>query len=236
MDGTIGLGVRWARAGVLALVALLTAAVAHVSGGGYLPGTTTLALMFLLTAAVSVLFLARPAGPTRVVLLVVGGQTLLHGAFAATAGHVGEVPRSIAAAPPVGDLSAARGSLADRFDTAVAAACGTCETTLALPAFLTHVVPDLTGPHAVMALLHLVAATVVGLYVAAGERALWSLVDHLRTVAVQAFAAVAALLAGNPVRVPAPAVRRSTYRPSTARDLMVVEQHSRRGPPLLALA
>lgn len=46
-------------------------------------------------------------------------------------------------------------------------------TQLSVPAPLQHVVADMTGQHALMALAHLLAAVVVGLWLAVGERALW---------------------------------------------------------------
>jgi hypothetical protein len=52
---------------------------------------------------------------------------------------------------------------------------GAARTELTVPAPVQHLLADLTGPHAVMALAHLVAAAVVGLWLARGERALWSI-------------------------------------------------------------
>src|SRR3954468_21066272 len=43
-----------------------------------------------------------------------------------------------------------------------------------LPYPVQHLIADLTGAHAVMALGHLAAAVVVGLWLAMGERALWT--------------------------------------------------------------
>jgi hypothetical protein len=97
---------------------------------------------------------------------------------------------------------------------------------------------DLTGAHAVMALAHLAAAVLVGLWLAVGERALWHLVvlaaDRVRSVVAAACSSYArvrwgarALLAPLPLRDDGPP--RGSVRCSTA-------SWSERGPPLLPVA
>jgi hypothetical protein len=97
---------------------------------------------------------------------------------------------------------------------------------------------DLTGAHAAMALAHLAAAVLVGLWLAVGERALWHLVvlaaDHVRSVVAAACSSYArvrwgarVLLAPLPLRDDGP-----PPRPRQVLDRVVV----RRGPPLLPAA
>src|SRR3712207_8594820 len=48
-----------------------------------------------------------------------------------------------------------------------------------------HLIEDMTGPHAAMAVGHVAAAALVGLWLAAGERALWRLRSEEHTSELQ---------------------------------------------------
>lgn len=93
------------------------------------------------------------------------------------------------------------------------------------PEWLEHLTSDLSGPHALMAMAHAVAAGVVGLWLAAGERALWSLARH----------------AGRVLRLRPPALPVVACRPrvvpvgragSVPRRPSLVFDQPRRGPPV----
>lgn len=144
-----GWGLRLVRALLLALVTLLLAVVAHSTAGGLLPPPWTFGVMLVLATAGNALLLDREASRVEVVGLLVAGQTALHLALSALAGHRGEAPAGSASA-----------------GTAILDA-------------LHHVVAD-AGSQLPMTLAHLLAAVGSGLWLARGERALWTC---LRTVA-----------------------------------------------------
>src|SRR3546814_8948663 len=124
------------------------------------------------TAAMA-MFLARPATRVRIVALTVGGQVVVHMLLSLTAGHstdtmVASTPRP---APTPIDPTAS-GSVMDAYN----ASRPQVEADFAVPQTLTHLISDLTSAaHAPMMVLHLVAAVLVGLWLAGGERALWTL-------------------------------------------------------------
>lgn len=205
-DQRVGATLLWARATVLALVALLTGSSAHTSAGGLLPGWPVLGLLVVATAAAAVPLLARPASRRRVVALTVGSQALIHAALSLTAGH---------RLPPAS--ASASGQAAHAHDPP-----GLLESAV-------HIAVDLTGAEAPMVLLHLTASAVVGLWLARGERALWSLLAIvLRLVAPPAVPCAALTPVDSLVvaRAPRPAERLHLL----ARVVV------RRGPPALLAA
>jgi hypothetical protein len=237
-----GSSLRWPRALALAAVATTTGVAAHGYAGGLLPSPAVQVLVFgLCTVGVAAL-LGGPASTLRVVLLTVGGQTFIHAALTVTAGHRGD---HVAATPPVRHVeprlpatSGRRtGSLLDQYDAARAAAGGTSDTELVLPAGLRHLVADLTGAHAPMMALHLAAAALVGLWLAVGEHALWALVA-LTTGAVlpraaRLLAVAVTPTAGPAVRTAVPVLRRP---PPPPRLVHLARAVVRRGPPALLAA
>lgn len=58
-------------------------------------------------------------------------------------------------------------------------------TDLAIPGWMLHTWSEITGPGAPMAMAHLVAAVLVGLWLARGESALWSLIGLLTGAVVR---------------------------------------------------
>ncbi len=161
----------WARAFLLASIACFLGVAGHVTADGLLPGPGWLALLVAVGAALCVPLLSRPASALRLVVLLVGGQTLVHLFLTVTAGHVGDPIR--ATAHPVGralpTVDGRRvGSLQDQYEAAV----GTAHAQPALP--VGHLVEDVSA-HAPMMAVHLLAAVLVGLWLAVGERALWTL-------------------------------------------------------------
>lgn len=164
-----GVGLRWVRAWVLAAVVLLASVLAHVSAGGHLPSPLGLAVLMLLTTAVLAVALGRPAGRLRVIVLLAGGQTAQHLFMTAVAGH---------AAPAAG---AATGHTHVHTHAHGVAEPGghTADAGSLLTNWLSHLAQDLTGANLAMACAHLIAAAALGLWLAAGERALWALVGLL---------------------------------------------------------
>ncbi len=242
MDRTAGGALRWARALLLALVALSSGVVAHLSADGRLPGPAVLGVLFLVCVAGAAAFLGRPASTLRVVVLTVLGQTVVHGFLTALSGHRGDPPlRRVAATPvPVQPSvpTPGQGRSGTYFDLVYAPTSHGTGTRLTLAAPVQHLIADLTGPHAVMALAHLAAATLVGLWLAVGERALWHLValatDGARRAVTAACASYALVRLAVSVALP-PLPLRDLGPPPQARDVLdriVV----RRGPPLLPAA
>jgi hypothetical protein len=150
--------------------------VAHVSADGLLPGPVALAWIFLVCVVGAAVFLGRPASGLRVVVLLVGGQTFVHAALTALRGHRGEPPLSRTpqhAVVPAAASSGGRrvGSLLDQYHAYAPASPGSGP---GIPGPVQHLVSDMTGQHALMAIAHLAAAVAVGLWLARGERALWT--------------------------------------------------------------
>ena len=227
VDQTAGAALRWARATVLALVSLTLGAGAHVGAEGTLPAPVWLLAVLAASGAVAAGLLGRPATRGRVVLLLVAGQLLTHTALGLLAGH----------ATAVTGHSGHAGHT-----THAGHAIATVDATRAADA------ADY-GSAAVMALAHLLAAVVVGLYLAAGEDALWRLLglagdgaqrllDGERLVAAAGPVAAALLAALTAVLELGRASRRAALRrrPRPPRLRVPVPVLSRRGPPMLSSA
>ena len=146
VDFRAGWVLRAVRALVLSAVALGLAVVAHVSAGGVHPDAWTIVVLLGFCALGSSVWLGREASRRQIFLLLIGGQTLLHGAMTVTAGNAGD-----------------NGTEHSTFS-------GTVVTTLQ------HLFEELTPAHAPMTLAHLAAAALTGLWLAHGERALWDLI------------------------------------------------------------
>ncbi len=241
MDRTAGGALRWTRALLLAVVAMGSGVIAHLSADGRLPGPWVLALLFLLCVAGAAALLGRPASTLRVVVMTVAGQTFVHGFLTALSGHRGDPPLRRVVAPPAAapvPVHTGQHRTGSYFDLVYAPTHQGTGAPLVLPAPVQHLMADLTGAHAVMALAHLAAAVLVGLWLAVGERALWHLVvlaaDGVRSVVAAACSSYArvrwgarALLAPLPLRDDGPLPRLRQVL-----DRVVV----RRGPPLLPVA
>ncbi len=234
------------RAGVLSAVALVLGAAGHVLADGLLPGPGTLLLILAAILVPNTALLRRPASAARVVTLVVGGQTAIHLALTVTAGHAGH-PAASAVAPPAPpappmpptELAALEvvdgrrvGNLYDAFSAAEQARLATTVDgggAGGLGHLVDHLVTDLTA-HAWMAVAHLVAAVLVGLWLALGERALWTLLALLARV-ILACLSRAAIGVGTPPPV------RARYAAHPDRAVLDVDRLARsvvrRGPPAL---
>lgn len=211
--GQAGATLRWTRALVLAAVTWSTGTVGHLAAGGELPGAPALALL-LATAAVAVApLLGRELGAGTVIGLLVGGQSAVHGALSAltTAGAAG------AGASPARAGHAGHQAVA------------------ADPAWVHHLLGGVLGPDVLMGLGHLGAAVVVGWWLAAGERAAWTLLQVARRPVADLLRALRALLAWLPP-VAGASTRRVPSRPAVhghSPSLVVLDDSiPRRGPPV----
>lgn len=220
----------WARAGIVGLTAFVLGTVGHVTADGLLPGPVMLIVLAAASVLLSAPVLARPATPARLLTLLVGGQTVIHTLLTATAGHTGDAARphhEVAARHLAETLPVVDGRRVGSFQDALAA--GSVEPSAGAPALpVGHLVDHLTA-HAPMMAVHLAAAALVALWLAHGERCLWTvlaLLAHRITVVV---------LTALPV-VPRPASLRRYARelaPAGPRSVWLTRPDSRRGPPLL---
>jgi hypothetical protein len=212
---------RWvARALVLPSMVFASALAAHAAGDGVIPRASVLASMFVLTVVVVAAFAEARISPLAVVMLLLGGQAILHAAFQLLGGTGG----MIMTATQGGDLAADVMVPSCHLMTAPAATASHGSAT----SLLEH-------DHLVMVLAHLVAAVVVGVWLAAGERAFWMvLLLAARPVAGawRTLTAVARDRAGSTVvsrqRLQPSWILRRTIRASLLAVGVVV---SRRGPP-----
>ncbi len=235
-----GAALRWVRAAALAGTALVFAAVAHAAAGGVLPDPLAMLLIAALTAGWLATLLGRPASTARVVVLLAGGQALLHGIFTAAGGHPGADaavagPQHLGmshVAVPSGRLADALGAgeLAGRLSTGPSP----------VGAWMHHLLDDLsTLAHLEMAAAHMVAACGLGIWLATGERLVWRLVVLLGERAPAAVRRVRTMV--DEARLPTgPAVtekprlgRVAKRRHRQLRSLLLARTLGRRGPPVL---
>ena len=217
-----GPGLRLARGGLLAAATLGVAVWAHSSADGNLPGSAGLVAIWALTTAVAAGLLARPASVRRVVLLLCSGQGVLHLLLSVVAGH-GARP-----APTSGPHYYATHSMLADSAPAAATHGMAAELTSGLGGLLGHLT---SGAGLRMIATHLVAAAVVGLWLAAGEKALWSALTGLAAAVSARAATWLSLLLTTPV--PVSTGPRAAYLPEplTGPGVDRLVRCPRRGPP-----
>lgn len=154
---------RWSRATTVATAATLVAMWAHLSADERAPSSPVLAFLVLALTAAIAPFLARPASITRIVLLTVVAQFGAHTTLALAAAHEGNASTAT-------DLTSARAPVVSQH-----AHTGTAAGDGLVAQLSDHVFAYDTR----MLLTHIAAAVVVGAWLAAGERAVWTLVTHI---------------------------------------------------------
>lgn len=215
---------RWARALTLAAVMLAGGLTGHVATGGLAPAASVLLPVLVITAAAIAPLLGVPASTRRVSALLLTGQGLLHvvlqmlgGSTADTAGHPTLIP------------AAAGGAFAEHLGAHGAA-----------PAPAGGWMPLLSGAHLGMLAAHVVAALVVGVWLAAGERAAWTLVAVATLPVVDAWITLRELARTDVVAwsvVPGPiALPRWRQERAVLHPIWAGRGVSRRGPPRLSAA
>ena len=149
----------------------------HAAAGGTTPGISVLIPLFVLTVILAAPFTSAPTTPARAVALLAGGQGLLHTALqllgrpavppattmCGTASHVAAM-----SSPPSSHMMMHH-----------------CAAGAPDPAL-----PGMSSGHQVMLLGHLAAAVVVGAWLVAGERALWTLLTLTARPVVEAWRTV----------------------------------------------
>lgn len=211
VEAQVGRFALWARAGLVGALTCFLGIAGHVTADGLLPGLPVLVALAVGSVLVSVPLLARPATSTRLLLLLVLGQSGVHLVLSLSAGHVEPAPQHHHEA---GSLAHGHGEVAADAGSGLVPALG-------------HLVDDL-AEHGPMMAAHVAVAALIALWLAHGERCLWAL------LAVSARFVVGAVLAAAdwtaqvlPERpsLPASPVFAPYVTTHLARSL------SRRGPP-----
>ena len=155
MAGHVAL--RWARALTLASVMLCAGYSGHLAAGGAAPPGALLGPMLVVLTVAIAPFLETPASAWRVVVLMLAGQGLLH-----------VVLEVVGSAAPMHGAPMTHTATGPGMAALVPGVSSSSSSTLSLLC--------LTGTHLTMLLAHFGAALVVALWLAAGERAAWTLV------------------------------------------------------------
>lgn len=231
--------VRWSRASLLAAVVLAAGVVAHSSAGGLLPGAVPMVLLYGGVLLGCAALLGHEASALRLVAIMVAGQGLVHTALAATAGHRGEGSGMTMPSTPTAPVAPWDPRSGESYDQWASHAYGGQQGQgLAIPSWLTHALSDMVA-HPGMAIAHVAAAGVVGLWLALGERALWLLLRIARNGVQELAARAGDRFAELPV------LTLATLRPQPRRESFLEQLPAlpvwsrgpvRRGPPLLFLA
>ena len=215
---------RWMRALALASVLVSTGVAGHVAAGGVMPAPAVLALLLVLATLVLAPVLGTPASPVRVALLAIGGQALLHVSLNVLttnpAGHAGAgmvMPGGTHGSMPMSD---------GMFHGAAVSG----ETSLVW----------MGTAHVGMLLAHLVAGLLLGLWLAAGERAAWTLVRLAARPVAEAFLilldAISAPVAAGARWERVFAAPRWMWELALRSDACTVDCLSGRGPPRVSVA
>ena len=215
---------RWMRALALASVVVSTGAAGHVAAGGAMPAPAVLGLLLVLATLVLAPVLGSPASSGRVALLAIGGQALLH------------VSLNVLTTNPAGHTGAgmvmpggAHGSM-QMSDGMFHGAAASGETSLVW----------MGSAHVGMLLAHLVAGLLLGLWLAAGERAAWTLVRLAARPVAEAFHIL--LDASSALRAPGAGWERVLAAPRWVWEMALRSDAcmggclSRRGPPRISVA
>jgi hypothetical protein len=216
--------VTWARAALLTAVTLFLGVAAHVTADGLLPSVAWLVVLGLLGVVPCAALLARPASTLRIVVMLAGGQALVHLALTVTAGHAAGTGHEHAPGTP-----AHAATTASALETLQQGQAGTTSGGAGLGGLFGH----LAG-HAPMMVVHVLAAALVGVWLAVGERALWTMVALAGALLLRPLLLLGALTrVGRPAwGEPAPATPEPRRPPATR---LLARSVVRRGPPLLAI-
>ena len=201
--------VRWVRAAVLSLLVVASTLAAHGAGGGALPDLSMLVPVSALVTLGSAALLPHPLSWWWTAALLLAGQTALHGALqllaapVATAGVTGHAAG--AGAPHPGG------------EPGVTALRAVTEW----------------SADALMVGAHIAAAVLVGAWLAAGERAVWSVLALASVTTKNAWLRLVRVLRASVVPTLVPARRSAPWglEPAPSRVDWPVSGVTRRGPP-----
>jgi hypothetical protein len=195
----------------------------HLASHGATPAGWVLVALFVLTVVGVAPLAGAPLSPARVGALLVGGQGVLHTVFQLLGGTAVTATTTICDAGTGGPVSPTSSHLMTHPDAA------------ASHGFSMSLI---SGGHLVMLLAHLAAAVVVGVWLAAGERALWMLLALTARPLVDAWETVTAAARGGVGAVVVSCPRLQTgwgLRRVVRGRVWTAGVVSRRGPPGAAL-
>ena len=173
---------RGMRVLTLSSVLFTTGLAGHVAGDGAMPAGWVLVALFVLIVAASAPFVGAALSPARVVALLVGGQGVLHAVLQLLGGTAGTATTTMCGEGTGAPVSSPSSSHLMMHPDA-AASHGSLMSLM-------------NGGHLVMLLAHLAAAVVVGVWLAAGERALWMLLALTARPLVDAWRTIGAVARG----------------------------------------
>ena len=215
----------WARAALLAAVTMFVGVAGHVTADGLLPSVAWLVVLALLIVVPCAALLARPASALRIVLTVAGGQALVHLVLTVTAGHTSHAGSHDHAAGTAAHVDTAGSAL----ETLRSASPAPSSPGLSASSVVGHLVE-----HGPMMAAHLVAATLVGLWLAVGEQSLWTLVAMTGALVLRPLSLLGAV--ARPALCAVRVARPSHPEPRVpALTLLLARCVVRRGPPVLAI-
>lgn len=201
MEGRIDPWLLWSRALILGVLATGLGTAGHVGADGMLPGIGTMVTLVAVMVALSALLLLRPASGVRLALSLAAGQSVVHVVLTAAAGHADGAPMS-----------------------GMPGMSGGHEHTQSAATSMSALSDHLVG-HAPMMTSHVAVAALLGLWLARGEDALWTLI----ALAARRLVVTPRVLAVVDVRVRR--LTTPTPRPAGPRSLWQALPHARRGPP-----
>lgn len=212
---------HWVRALTLPSVLFTSALAGHAAGNGAIPSTSALVPLFVLTVVAVGPFTWVPIRPARAVVLLLVGQGLLHAALQ----MLGRT--TVAATTAICDMGAG---------AAPVSAPTNCHLMTHLGAATSHgsALSLMGGGHLVMLLAHLAAAVVVGIWLAAGERAFWTVLRLAARPVVDAWRTVMGAARGGVGDVVVSCRRLQLgwgLRCAVRGSVWVADVVSRRGPP-----
>jgi hypothetical protein len=238
----------WSRATLLATVVVVVSSLGHVLADGLLPGPVAMVGLLLVTTLVSARFLTRQASTPRLVGLLVVGQAAIHGALSLLAGHgtghgTGHAQGAASGAGFVFDGRQVErtGSYFDQVEAMQVAAPGaTAAAGGSGQAGWGHLADHLAAQSVLMLLAHLAAVGLLGVWLAVGERALWTVLTLAGSRVLDVLAQVART-PGQSVGLLLERVRRAPYLGGSGRSVVPLPHllhHvvAHRGPPALLAA
>jgi hypothetical protein len=217
---------RWVRALILPSVLFTTGLAGHIAAGGVPPAASALVPLFVLIVLAVAAFATAPISPARAVVLMLGGQGLLHAAFQLFGGTAATATMTMC-------------GMASGVDPASPSTSSHLMTHPGASASHGFAMSLVSGGHLMMLFGHLAAAVVVGVWLAAGERAFGTvlvlaarpIVDAWRTVAVVARGGMGGLEGSCPRFLPG-----WGWRCALPGLVCAAGPVSRRGPPCCCVA
>jgi len=221
---------RWLRAATLPSVLFTSGLVSHAAAGGVIPGGSVLVPLFVLTVVTAAPFARAAITPMQAAALLIGGQGLLHAALHMMGDKAGTVTTTMCH----GAMDAAGSS-----PTGPHLISSHLMTPPGAPASHSFAMSPVSSGQIIMPLAHLAAVVVVGVWLAAGDRAFWTFLifaarpvaEAWRTVREAPRDRIGAVVGCSPLVPPG-----MHTRPAVSSSVLAMSVVSRRGPPKRSFA